>query len=199
MAIAAPTTTDTYAFELFRRAIQERNELAWQALIDQYSGLICAWVRQHPAAGRDSDVGELVSGAFERFWAAVGPDRWPQFPNLASLLRYLKMCAHSVVIDDLRFRQRAPTVPLEYLTSTTTDMLGDVAATDLWNAIVRQLPDESDRLVIYLSVVRDMTPGDIQKQCRQRFASVADVYRVKRNALDRLRRSPDLRSWVRVV
>jgi DNA-directed RNA polymerase specialized sigma24 family protein len=193
------TATDaTNAIELFQRAICGRDELAWSEVIAQYAGLVRAWVRQHPAALRGSDDDELVWGTFERFWAAVGPERWQQFPNLASLLRYLKMCAHSAVIDNLRFRQRAPSAPMDYATAASYNMLGRLAATDLWNAIVSLLPDESERLLIYLSVVREMTPGEILRRCPQRFGSVAEVYRIKRNVLERLRRSPELQLWMTV-
>jgi hypothetical protein len=55
------------------------------------------------------------------------------------------------------------------------------------------LPDEAARLVVYLSLVRDLKPRAIQACHPGRFASVADVYRVKRNALDCLRRSAAVR------
>ena len=56
------------------------------------------------------------------------------------------------------------------------------------------LDDEAERLVVYLSFVLDLKPAAIHGRHPGRFGSMADVYRVKRNALDRLRRSPEIRA-----
>ncbi len=42
--------SDASGLELFRRAVCERDQDAWNAVVAEYRGLILAWVRRHPAA-----------------------------------------------------------------------------------------------------------------------------------------------------
>ncbi|MBK8541241.1 MAG: hypothetical protein IPL60_14745 [Ardenticatenia bacterium] len=41
-------TDGRYGLELFRRALAERQERSWNALVDLYGGQVRRWVRQHP-------------------------------------------------------------------------------------------------------------------------------------------------------
>jgi hypothetical protein len=50
---------------------------------------------------------------------------------------------------------------------------------------------------VYLSFVLDLKPGEIQERHPELFASVDDVYRIKRNVVERLRRSPQIREFLR--
>jgi len=210
-------------FELFRRAVAERDHGAWEALMAQYGGLVLAWVRRHPATAtlpaHDQDD-DWVTAAFERFWIAIGPDRFGHFTGLSALLRYLKMCVHSALVDAVRAHAAAPTVSLSVETGNghgtasgaaaphathstrggigaSTALVADaeaqaadrLAAGDLWQTITCELSDETERLVAHLSLVLDLKPAEIHERFPHRFASVADVYRIKRNLLERLRRS----------
>ena len=189
-----PCSTD-FALELFRRAICERNELAWQVIIDEYSQLIRVWVRQQPAADELGED-EIVNGTFARFWSAVRPERWDEFETLPALLHYLKLCARSLVIDNARSQRSRVTVSLDQLASAAVvvhgeeGVIADLAATELWNLVRGELPDDRERLLAYLSMVCEMKPSEIRARHPARFTSVAEVYRVKRNLLDRLRRNP---------
>jgi DNA-directed RNA polymerase specialized sigma24 family protein len=199
-SLTAPRPAETeLAFELFRRAICERDERAWQQIVERYRGLVASWVGQHAAGARLSDEGEYwVNGAFERFWFAVTADRWDRFSDVLGLLKYLKLCAHSLVLDDLRRRRGHPDTPLDLVANQLGDtgereLSAQVLAEEVWRAVVDALPEPGDRLVAYLSLVQGCTPRDIHARHPGRFASVQEVYRVKRNMVDRLRRSPELR------
>ncbi len=92
-----------YAYELFRRALVEREDAAWAMLFEQYTPLVEHWVRRTGAftvSGETSDF--FVSAAFTRFWRAIPAERFGAFPTLASLLNYLRRCATCVVIDSAR-------------------------------------------------------------------------------------------------
>jgi hypothetical protein len=71
-----------------------------------------------------------------------------------------------------------------------------MAAEQLWTTIARQLNDEPERVVAYQSFARDLKPAEIYGHFPELYESVADVYRIKRNILDRLRRSPDIRAFL---
>lgn len=200
-----------YCLELFRRAVCERQDDAWQAILDQYGGLVLSWVRLHgAAAGMQEDETYWVNRTFDRFWSAVGPDRFDLFGRLPALLKYLKLCVHSVVMDEARLRQSeaARAVPAgEELPSggmaevatddPETTALANLTAGELWSAIAAVCAGEAEREVVYRSLVLDVKPQEIRAGRPELFATVADVYRIKRNVLDRLKRSPAILSFVR--
>jgi hypothetical protein len=187
--------------ELFRRAICGRDSAAWEAIIAQYRGIVLAWVRQGsaPASAREPDD-FWVGRAFERLWSAIGPERFDHFAGVPALLKYLKMCVHSVVLDDVRARAAAQTAPLEASEREAERDAPDaevlavqrLSGDELWAAIDAFLTDDTERLVVRCSFVLDLKPGEIYELHRDRFTGVAEVYRVKRNVLDRLRRNAQL-------
>jgi hypothetical protein len=194
---------DTYCFEIFERAIVHRDDQAWAAIMVQYRGIVLAYVGQHAAASQVHEPDEYwVSRAFQRFWSAVGPDRFGHFADLAALLKYLKLCVHSVLMDELRAR-RAGMTSLDELPESTADraspegrVIGFLAGEQLWQSILRELHDEAERQVVFLSFASDLKPAAIFERQPLLYTSVSDVYRIKRNVLERLRRSPEIREFL---
>jgi hypothetical protein len=188
--------------ELFRRALCARDQQAWSALYVQYRGLVMSWVRQHPAARFDQDDDYWISRAFERLWTAVGPERFAQFPTLASVLQYLKLCVHSVLVDERRAERavNGPTPPVDLAAAEHLPAGGDIAASvldrvshdALFRAVVAEATDEAEQTVLVLSFARDLRPREIYARRPDLYPTVDDVYRVKRNLIDRLRRSPQI-------
>lgn len=106
-----------YGYELFRRALDMRDEVAWYALSECYCDLVKSWVKNHskfPGSGEDADY--FTNRAFERLWrnVALKPEMFAKFEDLASLLQYTKLCVHSAVVDD------APTVQQNTVTYPET-------------------------------------------------------------------------------
>jgi DNA-directed RNA polymerase specialized sigma24 family protein len=195
---------DAFCFEIFERAIAHRDHDAWESIITQYRGIVVAYIGQHTAAGLvPEDDHFWVNRAFQRFWMALSPERFDRFPDLAALLKYLKMCVHSVLMDEVRARRSAQVTSLDAVppeAATTSDSerlaIGELARQQLWQAIRREVQDEREVLVVELSFVRGLKPGEIYERHPDRYADVGEVYRVKRNALERLRRSPEIRSFL---
>jgi hypothetical protein len=195
---------DAYCFEVFARAVVQRQDDAWAAIVAQYRGIVLAYVAQHAAAAMIREPDDYwVNRAFQRFWSAVGPERFGQFPDLAALLKYLKLCVHSVLMDEIRARRAAPTNSLDEIPETApsaTDaersVVGKLAGEQLWSAISAELQGEAEQVVAYLSFTRDLKPSEIFERYQRLYASVADVYRIKRNVIERLRRSPEVRSFL---
>ena len=195
---------DTYCFELFQRAIAQREHDAWEAIIAQYRGIVLAYVGQHSASALVREPDDFwVNRAFQRFWMAVSPDRFGQFTDLPALLKYLKMCVNSVLLDELRARKVAMTGSLEEVTTevvasedSEASVLGELSGQQLWQVIVGEMQTEAERVVALLSFSRDLKPSEIFSRHPTLYESVADVYRVKRNVLERLRRSPEVRAFL---
>jgi hypothetical protein len=197
---------DTYCFEVFQRAVVRREDEAWATIVAQYRGIVLAYVGQHSAAAMLREPDDYwVNRAFQRFWSAVGADRFDQFPDLAALLKYLKLCIHSVLMDELRARRAAPTSSLDEVPETAAgphnaerSVIGKLAGEQLWATIAAELQDESERVVAYLSFTRDLKPSEIYSRHPSLYASIADVYRIKRNLLERLRRNPQVLAFLAV-
>jgi hypothetical protein len=195
---------DSFCFEIFQRAVVGRNDDAWAAIVTQYRGIVLAYVAQHTAAAMVQEPDDYwVNRAFLRFWSAVGPDRFGQFPDLPALLKYLKMCVHSVLMDELRARRAGMVSSMSEVPETAPapdnserTVVGKIAAAQLWETIIGELQDEAEQVVAQLSFTRDLKPSEIFGRHPRLYESVADVYRIKRNIVERLRRSPDVRAFL---
>jgi DNA-directed RNA polymerase specialized sigma24 family protein len=201
---------DARDFALLRRAICERDEIAWVAVVERYTRLVRSWVRQHPSiSDHQGDEDARVNRAFERFWRAVPPERFENFANLASLLQYLKVCAGTVTMDEVRSASRRPAVSLDRVLEDNPDfpcpraaddpaaeVLEDEGARAVWALIERELPAPADRRLAYLSFVAGLTPAAIHAHHPEEFGSVVEVYRRKATILERLRRSRALRAML---
>jgi DNA-directed RNA polymerase specialized sigma24 family protein len=182
-------------FELFRRAMVHADSAAWAAVIALYRGLLMAQTRRQVISGFvDEDAGACADRAFERFWLATRLRSMRGFDDLGSILKYLKMCQWSVLLDEARRRRRQACVPIGDLPAEPSVSADPSAEVDrlthskLWVTIEQSLRDEPERLVARLSFIADLTPRQIRARHPDCFPTVADVYRVKRNVLGRLRR-----------
>ena len=196
---------DAFCFEIFQRAVVTRDDDAWEAIVAQYRGIVLSYVSQHTAAAllRESED-YWINRAFQRFWGAVGADRFGRFPDLPALLKYLKLCVHSVLMDEIRARRAASATSLDEVPDSVPDKstaegsaLGELAGEQLWEVIKRELQDEAEEKVVFLSFARDLKPAEIAERYPALFATgVADVYRIKRNVIERLRRSTEIRAFL---
>ena len=197
-------SNDRYCLELFRRAIVRRDEDAWACLYQQYAPLVLTWVNQHQSAsallGQDGGA-PLVNAVFAKFAQALTPAKMANFDSLAAILKYLKMCVHSVIADEVRARQsRQYEETLESIEQEPAtddpaeDVISGLSIQSLWQVIQEELNGEDERLLIYLAYVQGMKPAEICAQQRRYFPSVEDVYRIKRNVLERLRRNRRLQA-----
>ncbi len=192
-------SNDRFCLELFRRAIIKRDDGAWASIYQQYAPLVLTWVTQHQSAtsllGQDGSA-PLVNGAFAKFSQALTPAKMSNFSSLAAILKYLKMCVHSVVADEVRARQsRQYEETLDAIEhepasdDPADDVVANISAQDLWKIIQGELNGEDERVLIYLAYVQGMKPSEISSMYPHFFPTVDDVYRIKRNVLERLRRN----------
>ncbi len=195
-----------YCFEIFRRAAVDRDEAAWAAIYSQYERQVLSWVRRNPMFPMmEEEASYFANRAFERMWAALTPEKWTKFPNLKSLLRYLQMCCHSVMVDYSRQKEQA-TLKTELddlmarrLPDDEAEVETQVATTQeqeaLWALIRRELADDREVRVIYAKFVLGMKPAQIARRFNSMFSDVKDVYRVSEAAMGRLRNSPALAAY----
>jgi DNA-directed RNA polymerase specialized sigma24 family protein len=197
-----------YCYELLRRAFvlaQAEREQAWDLVYQQYKAQVFRWALHHPqfkASGEETD--DIVHAVFERLYRVLTPDKFNQFPNLASILRYMQMCVHSVVIDVVRKNRLRGSLE-ESLDEDETQMLRAVLIAEpadpnpdrrrFWDTASRKLKDDKERLVVKASYGWAMKPGEILEAYAGSFTDIDEIYRIKQNILERLKRDPDLREF----
>jgi hypothetical protein len=191
-----------YCFELFRRAIVHCNQRAWELVYAQYRSLVARWVERHPAFSTSGEeVQYFVNRAFEKMWAALTPDKFSNFLDLKSLLRYLQMCVHSVILDQVRVAEQPGVGIQDELLAVEgeagnpgveTQVLDRVHRQEFWREINARLRNEKEYHVMYGSFVLALKPREVYAQFQEKFRDVTEVYRVKENVLARLRRDAEL-------
>jgi hypothetical protein len=188
-----------YSYELFRRALVERDERAWGMLYSHYYPLVRHWVEQTPAFRlSQEDAGYFVNRTFEKMWCALKAEKFSQFVELQSVLRYLRMCTTSVVIDEARMAQKKYFIGLEVLERATPQVdpragLGqEVEQQQIWQSVRAALQNEQEYQLIYHRFVLDQKPAQIVQECPESFASAQEIYRTLQNVLARLRRNTNL-------
>ena len=195
-----------YCFELFCRAIIGRDQSAWQLVYAQYRPLVAGWVERHPAFPNSGEEAQyFINRAFEKMWAALTPEKFSHFSNLKSLLRYLQMCVHSVILDQIRVAERSvAAIHIDQVAAlggtkgpvAEEQALAQVHRQEFWRKIDTRLRTEKERRVVYGSFILALKPREIHAQFRETFADVHEVYRVKENVLARLRRDAELQEFL---
>jgi hypothetical protein len=191
------SSDDAAGLELFRRAIDDGDHGAWHVIVEVYRGLLVAQAARHVTRSLITEPdSDCVDRAFERFWRATRSGRAPRFNDLAGVLKYLKLCLGSVLVDEARARRRRPSVPIDDVSPdavVSADPSGEVinrlARRELWEVIRRELDNPDERLVAYLSFVAALSPREILARHPSRFPNAMEIYRVKRCMIERLRRS----------
>jgi DNA-directed RNA polymerase specialized sigma24 family protein len=203
---------DTYCLEIFRRAIVQQDERAWEVLVARFHDTMISWLRRHPgselACQRESEQ-YFIDRAFTRFWRSTVQKRQMEFSTLAAALYYLKTCLVCEVLDVLRSERRSRELPLpdvgfsehaqwqEKEALRQESRFAEPQANDpdesdeLWEAIESLLPDQRDRRLAYLLYYCNLKPRQVVYYCPDEFSDVKEVYYLGRNIYDRLIRNRD--------
>jgi len=191
---------DQYCLEIFRRAILEHLDPAWEMLQQRFDETVRVWLRSHPSCDlallRDSEE-NYVALTFSRFWYAVR-DQQLEFPTLYAALSYLHATLNGVVIDTLRIHRGSRELPLPETDSPdepfSHDEPGDEEA--VWRSLQELIPDAHEQRLVYLLYYCGLKPREVLLRCPQEFADIKEVYRLNHNILERLRRNRARLRWL---
>ncbi|MFL5659155.1 MAG: hypothetical protein ACJ8CB_33850 [Ktedonobacteraceae bacterium] len=190
---------DRYCLEILRRATLHGDPLAWECLQRCFSGILRGWMHRHPsrvaAYHFDSDENYMAQ-AFERFWIATACNEKLEFSTLAAALRYLRACLNGAILDTLRAYSRPKEVPLPEPGEAGEPLVEDSdEGGEVWEAMRSLLPDEREQRVAYLLFHCGLKPREIVRFCPQEFSEVQEVYRLRRNIVERLLRNAASMRW----
>lgn len=187
------------------RALIDRDPDTWDEVWGYWRPRVSSWVRRHPQFRyTGEEVAYFVNRSFEKLWRAVDAAKLEQFANPAQLIQYFKLCVHSVVLDELRgARSEAATVvaataaEMADLPSTGPNVedvaLSSVRRLELWATVSAHIRTPEERVLVDAGLVRGLPPREIVNRYPGLFGSVTEVYRIKRNLLERLSRDKHLR------
>jgi DNA-directed RNA polymerase specialized sigma24 family protein len=195
-----------FGYQLFRRAIVSRDELAWEALERIYRAQLVRWARCHrlyAQAGEEAE--ELANRALENLWRRVDAEGFAAFPNLNSILGYLQRSVYNLVIDQARMRAReqqraqalGQALASRVLPTPQGRALDRVRADEIWTLVREHCRNEREERVAYCYLVLALKPSDILALYPEIFGATAVVNATLATLLKRLRRSPVLRQLCR--
>lgn len=193
-------SNDQYCLEILRRAVVKRNEHAWSILQHLFSDSIRLWIGRHPnreAALRHENEQNYIDDTFRRFWQAVS-DQKLHFSTLGGALSYLHMCLNCAIMDTLRAFSRSSVESLpDYGQGGHEEPYVEdrYHENELWDVIQAILPGERERRVAYLHFHCNLKPREIVRYCPGEFSSEDEIYRLKRNIMERILRNADKIRW----
>ncbi len=194
--------SDAACYDLFRRAIEQRDADAWADIGRHYRGLLAAWAAQSSARGLIAEQPEdIADQAFARAWAALSSAHFSAFPHIASLLAYLRTCVRATIIDHAR-DQAGQLRAVQSIDSTGVSaapeqvVLEELDRSELWRLIMHMTNSLQEQIIVRECLVYALPSRTIQARHPDMFADVMQVYRVKRNLINRFQRSRELqRLW----
>ena len=158
-----------YAMELLRRALRQRDPLAWETVQHCFNELVLRWMDSHPlrtAACRFDSEENYVAQAFARFWQATVGNRTIEFQTLAAALRYLRASLNAAILDTLRAYSRPREVPLPEPGGPEEPFQEDQHdASTLWEVVQSLLSNKREQRVAYLLYSCGLKPREILRFC----------------------------------
>jgi hypothetical protein len=187
-------SNETYGLELLRRALVQGDQDAWTGLQQCLSELVRGWLYAHPcreAALRWESEESYVALAFERFWQATVQQK-VAFRTLAGVLAYLHASLNGALLDTLRAYARPREVPLPEPGASGEPSFEDHPdSSEVWEILQRVLPSERELRLAYLLYHCNLKPREIVRFCQEEWPNVQEIYRLRRNILERLLRNTD--------
>jgi DNA-directed RNA polymerase specialized sigma24 family protein len=187
--------------ELLHRAIVEHNSDAWRVAQEHLQPIVMRWMLRHSkrsvACGLESEE-NYVAMAFARFWQAAIHNQQLQFSSLGAALRYLYTSLNGTILDTLRTYGHTQEMALAESGSIGEPIAPEAEEedyTELLAAILKLLPNAKEKRLAYLLFHCGLKPREIVLHCPQEFNTVKDIYRLRRNIVERLQRHTDLIRW----
>ncbi len=184
--------------ELFRLALAQNQECAWQALPRIYRSQLLSWTHRHPHfLSLSMPAEEIIASATSRFWQALQGDmfRVREPWRLAELLLYWHRAIDSTIHDQLRRAHWGRIVSLsddQPPVSDQVDFGWEIATRidreQIFSSLLEAAQSEAERAVLWYLYHDGYKPAALVQLKPELFSCIEEVYAAHRNLLRRLRR-----------
>ncbi len=188
---------EQYCLEIFHRALVLRNEQAWDILMRRFSGTILGWLRRHPyreAAYRLHSEENYVALTIERLWMVTVRNKSLEFQTLAGALKFMRASLNCVVIDTLRGQAKELPIPESGFDEPAAPDPDN--GNERWEIIKSMLPNEREQRLAELLFFCNLKPRQIVQFRPEEFSDTKEIFRMKRNIMDRLLRNKERLRWL---
>jgi DNA-directed RNA polymerase specialized sigma24 family protein len=195
MKIPEDSAADLEGYQLFQRAIVDRDADAWATIGDRYRRPLVSWANRCCAHMPNCESPEdIADRALARAWATLSPVQFDCYPNLAALLAYLRRCVTATSIDSAR--AQATLIGIEQLEAVSAPrgqaVLETLHAAEIWRVISETTVSDQEQLILRASLVYALPPRAILARHPDQFSDVAEVYRIKCTLFKRLQHNHEL-------
>ena len=187
-------TFEVYSLQLLRRAIAHDDQDAWAGFQQCLEETVLTWLHEHPSrevACRGLYEKHLVAQAFERFRQAAVQTQMA-FETLAGVLVYLRARLQGAILDRLRTlswpKEVSSLVPGLAGEPRTEDQID---SNEFWEVLQTLLPSAREWRLAYLLYLCGLGPKEILRGSPQEWSAVQEIYRLRRNIVERLLRHAD--------
>ena len=197
----AQQRSDTrFCFELFRRALVEQDEGAFQHIYTVFQRHVLGWISRDAYFTFYTRRGGLFCILDVLYLLQSAPGRkFTHFNELSHLLSYLRDCAHTTILQYIRQQRHHDTqVALDQARTLGESEAGATAQLDaqqLWQHIEQLLNNAQERQVAYAVFVLGYKPRELPAAfpalISDAHAASQLLYRIRQ----RLRNDPLLRRW----
>lgn len=192
-------SNDGYCLEILRRAIVLHDHEAWAALQTLLSESVRLWFLRHSyreiALRYEPVERNYIDDTFRRFWQAIN-DQDSGFSSLAGAMSYLHLCLNAAVMDVLRAYARPREEHMPDAGSAGEPIVEDTYHEgELWEAVKGLLPGKREQRLAFLLFHCNLKPREIMRYCPGEFSDESEIYRMKRNILDRILRNSEKIRW----
>jgi DNA-directed RNA polymerase specialized sigma24 family protein len=187
--------TDEYGLELLCRATIQGNEEAWAWVQHGFGGMVRGWLRRHPqreVACRLESEEHYVAQAFEGFWQATALNQQVEFRTLAAALQYLRASLQGAILDMLRAYARTQEISLSEPGEPWVPIVEDnTENSEVWERLHMILSKPREQRLAYLLFHCGLKPREIIHFCPRAWSDDQEIYRLRRNIMERLVRNAD--------
>ena len=174
------SSDSSFCYELWRRALEERDEEAWIFVYAQYERLVISYIKRHPFYNNCyEEASSFVPEIFARMWQAIPPERFYKFTSLGALLKFLQVSVYRLILDRCRAEPPLPTLSLN---SQPID------SQKFWECVERTAKGDKERIIIRERLRDERKPAEILKRHPSLFKNKKNIFRTTEYLRARLRR-----------
>lgn len=178
-----------YGYELFRRAICEQDELAWDYVYSAHYDLMHSWLkRQSKFYSTNESADYFINWAYRNFFAYFSkePSRWKQYKTLESLLALLWSGQRNCLYTALQDHSIKEEVELALDSAESLPDEGTSLDTNVFWQVVREHLSEDEYIVLHGIFYYELTLEAIVTAFPKRFGGVTTVYNIRERAFKKL-------------